>query len=51
MKGYICKYALEPEYKDKVFQLERVGYFKLDRYENGLPVFIRIVGLYDRNKV
>ncbi len=51
VKGYIQKYALEPENISKVFQLERVGYFKFDRYEGIDPVFIRITGLYDRNKV
>lgn len=55
MMGYISKYVFELEYKDKVFQLERVGYFKLDRYDeiNGkkIPVFIRIVGLFDRKKI
>lgn len=49
--GYIQKYALEPSNINKIFQLERVGYFKFDRYENYIPVFIRIVGLYDKNKI
>ena len=31
--GYIQKYALEPSNINKIFQLERVGYFKFDRYE------------------
>ncbi len=51
VKGYIQKYALEPENISKIFQLERVGYFKFDRYEDEFPVFIRITGLYDKNKV
>ncbi len=50
-KGYIQKFALEPENISNVFQLERVGYFKFDRYEGSDPVFIRITGLYDKNKV
>ena len=50
-KGYIQKYALKPENICKVFQLERVGYFKFDRYECSNPVFIRITGLYDKNKI
>ena len=49
--GFIQKYAIEPENINKNFQLERVGYFKFDRYENSIPVFIRIIGLYDKNKV
>ncbi len=49
--GYIQKYVLEPDNINKIFQLERVGYFKFDRYENCIPVFIRIIGLYDKNKV
>jgi glutaminyl-tRNA synthetase len=49
--GYIQKYALEPANINKTFQLERMGYFKFDRYENSVPVFIRIIGLYDKNKI
>ncbi len=51
VKGFIQKYALEPENISKIFQLERTGYFKFDRYEETDPVFIRITGLYDKNKV
>lgn len=32
----------------RVYQFERVGYFKFDRLLNGVPVFIRVVELQDR---
>ena len=51
--GYIQSFA--ENNLDKVFQLERIGYFKFDRYEEideeKLPVFIQIVGLFDNNKI
>ena len=51
--GYIQSFAKNN--LDKVFQLERIGYFKFDRYEKidgeKLPVFIQIVGLFDNNKI
>jgi glutaminyl-tRNA synthetase len=47
--GYIQSYAMEN--LNKTFQLERIGYFKFDRYESDVPVFIQIVGLYDNKKV
>lgn len=50
-KGLIQKYALEPDNINKIFQLERVGYFKFDRFEGDHPVFIRIIGLFDKKKV
>ncbi len=50
-EGLIQKYALEPSNIKKIFQLERVGYFKFDRYVDNVPVFIRITGLYDKNKI
>lgn len=31
-----------------IYQFERIGYFKFDRYEDNLPVFIRIVGLVNK---
>ncbi len=33
---------------DKIFQFERLGYFKFDRFESNIPVFIRVVGLVDK---
>lgn len=52
--GYIQSYVMEN--LDKVIQLERIGYFKFDRYDsiddiNKLPVFIQIVGLFDNKKI
>jgi glutaminyl-tRNA synthetase len=32
---------------DSIFQFERMGYFRLDRVEDGKPVFIKIVALND----
>jgi glutaminyl-tRNA synthetase len=32
----------------KTYQFERVGYFKFDRYEGSLPVFIRVIDLVDK---
>ncbi len=47
--GYIQNFAIEN--LDKPLQLERKGFFKFDRYENDIPVFIQIVGLYDNKKI
>lgn len=51
--GYIQKYALE--ILDKPVQLERIGFFKFDRYDKfdneDIPVFIQIVGLFDNKKI
>jgi glutaminyl-tRNA synthetase len=44
--GKIELYALE--IKDKPLQLERVGYFKFDRYDGDTPVFIRIIDFVDK---
>lgn len=30
------------------YQFERLGYFKFDRYENDMPVFTRIIDLFDQ---
>lgn len=46
-KGYVEKYCLTRD----LWQFERIGYFKFDRIENNIPVFIRITGLFDKNKV
>jgi glutaminyl-tRNA synthetase len=32
----------------KTYQFERVGFFKFDRYENNIPVFIRVIDLVDK---
>jgi len=48
-RGYVEKYCLAAE--NTLWNFERVGYFKLDRYENETPVFIRIVELVDNKKV
>lgn len=45
--GYVEKYCLTRE----LWQFERLGYFKLDRYENNKPVFLRVTGLFDKNKI
>ncbi len=41
--GFIEKYVMDN--LNKVFQFERIGFFKFDRYENNKPVFIKITGL------
>lgn len=46
--GYVQSFVMDN--LDKLFQFERLGYFKFDRWENSIPVFIRITGLYDRAK-
>ncbi len=33
------------EFKKIVLGLERLGYFRFDRYEKGVPVFMKVVGL------
>lgn len=45
-KGFVEKYCITRE----LWQFERLGYFKLDRFENKTPVFIRVTGLFDKNK-
>lgn len=45
-RGKIEAYALE--IKDKPLQLERIGYFKFDRYDEEIPVFIRIIDFVDK---
>ena len=45
-KGFVEKYCITHE----LWQFERLGYFKLDRFEDHKPVFIRITGLFDKNK-
>lgn len=47
--GKIEKYVMEN--LDKPLQLERVGYYKFDRYENNKPVFIKIIELNDKYNV
>ena len=44
--GYVEKYVMEDI--TKTYQFERLGYFKFDRWENQIPVFIRVVGLVDK---
>lgn len=44
--GYVESYVMDN--LDKMFQFERIGFFKFDRYEDDIPVFIRIVGLVDK---
>ncbi len=46
--GYVQSFVMDN--LDQFFQFERLGYFKFDRWENSIPVFIRITGLYDRAK-
>ena len=50
-KGYVEEYVIE-EIKNKgvdtVMQFERLGYFKLDRYSDNIPIFIQIIGLVDK---
>lgn len=46
--GYVESYVMTD--LAKTYQFERVGYFKFDRYENDLPVFIRVVKLVDKYK-
>lgn len=54
-KGFVENYVMEKINKNhnEIFQFERLGYFKLDRYsETGIPIFIRIIDLVDKyNKV
>ena len=51
--GYIQKYVLD--ILDKPVQLERIGFFKFDRFDKlnneDIPVFIQIVGLFDNKKI
>lgn len=46
--GFVQMFVMEN--LDKIFQFERLGYFKFDRWDNSIPVFIRITGLYDKAK-
>ena len=41
--GYVENFVMNN--LDIIYQFERIGYFKFDRYENNIPVFIRIIKL------
>ncbi len=41
-RGFIEPEAIK---YDGMIQFERLGYFKLDRHENNVPIFIRVVEL------
>ena len=47
--GRVEKAVLEFS-KDTTFQFERLGYFRIDRYEDEVPVFIRVINLMDKFK-
>lgn len=50
--GFVEEYVMESINKNyKIFQFERIGYFKFDRYENNIPVFIQVIGLLDKYSV
>ncbi|XWV24559.1 glutamine tRNA-synthetase [Tupanvirus deep ocean] len=44
--GYVEPAVMEN--LSKPYQFERLGYFKFDRYDNGKPVFIRVIDLIDK---
>ena len=44
--GYVEKSIVDDLYS--TCQFERLGYFKFDRLENGIHVFIRVIGLVDK---
>ena len=46
--GYVQSFVMDN--LGCIFQFERLGFFKFDRWENSVPVFIRITGLYDKAK-
>ena len=47
--GFVEEFVIESINKgNKIFQFERIGYFKFDRYENEVPVFIKVIGLLDK---
>ncbi len=50
--GYVEKSIIQSiENGERIWQFERLGYFKFNGYENDTYTFIRITGLYDSNKV
>jgi glutaminyl-tRNA synthetase len=46
MNGYIENFVAE--HLEEIFQFERLGYFKFDRMENDVPIFIRVIELVDK---
>lgn len=44
--GFVEKYCMDSEIK--IWHFERLGYFKLDRFENNIPVFILIAKLFEK---
>ena len=42
--GYVENYVINN--LNHIYQFERIGYFKFDRYENNIHVFIRIIKLH-----
>jgi glutaminyl-tRNA synthetase len=52
-EGYIEQYVLDninlkSPLNELVFQFERLGYFKFDRFQDNLPVFIMVIDLVDK---
>ncbi|VBB18330.1 glutamine tRNA-synthetase [Yasminevirus sp. GU-2018] len=51
--GFVERFVIDTLVKTEnktnlVFQFERVGYYKFDRYEDERPVFIRVIDLADK---